>query len=308
MNEYCAAIDLGTNTARLLIAKHSLGGLIPAHVERVVVRLGGGFTDEYGLSDDAQERALLCLQRFSDLINDYRVEKVIASATSAVRDAVNGADFVTNVFNRTGINLMVIDGNREAVLTFKGVLSGIDSDFDTLILLDVGGGSTEFTVSSKGMPVFIKSMPIGVVRLTEGFSTVSLMKERIRDIIDQLESELLSSGIDLSGGKEFIGTAGTATTVAAIKLEMSNYDYRKVNNLKICRGDIEEIYQHLSRLSPSERLLIKGVEKGREDLIIAGMLIISAVMDKFGFEYMKVSDFGLLEGLALSLNESAAND
>jgi exopolyphosphatase/guanosine-5'-triphosphate,3'-diphosphate pyrophosphatase len=304
MSNYCAAIDFGTNTARLLIAERSSTGIVPVRVEREVVRLGGGFTDEHGLSVEACERGLACLHRFSEIISGYRVRQVRASATSAVRDAVNGGAFVDKVFQDTGINLVVIDGDAEARLTLKGVLSGLDSESGMLVVLDVGGGSTEFVVSSYGLPVFIKSMPIGVVRLTEGFRTSIEMIERVMTVLDQLEHDLCSAEILVSGNSELVGTAGTATTIAAIKLEMVDYDYRKVNNLTVSRQDIAEIFQRLSQLTPQERLSIKGVEKGREDLIIAGMIIITSVMDRFGFNQLKVSDFGLLEGLALSGSES----
>lgn len=305
MNSYCAAIDFGTNTARLLIAVRSSAGIItPVRVEREVVRLGGGFTDQYGLSNEARERGLACLHRFSDIISGYGVTQIRASATSAVRDAVNGSAFVEDVFADTGIRLVVIDGDAEARLTLRGVLSGLDSVSSSLAVLDVGGGSTEFTVSSNGSPVFIKSMPIGVVRLTEGFRTEVEMDERVRTVVDQLEIDLASAGITISEDYELIGTAGTATTVAAIKLEMDDYDYRKVNNFTVSRKDIDNIFKRLSCMTPPERLTVRGLEKGREDLIIAGLVIIISVMDRFGFNRLKVSDFGLLEGLALSGGES----
>lgn len=300
MKDYCAAIDFGTNTARLLIASRSPGGITPVHVEREVVRLGGGFTDEAGLSAAAQERALACLHRFSAIISEYGVNKVRASATSAVRDAVNGGQFVANVFKETGIDLVVINGDLEARLTLDGVLSGLDSEPGKLVVLDVGGGSTEFMLATGGTPLFIKSMPIGVVRLTEGFRTTVEMVERVGSVIDLLGEDLASAGVAVTDEFELVGTAGTATTIAAIKLGMVDYDYRKVNNSKVSREDIEDMFQRLSRLTPQERLAVKGVEKGREDLIIAGMVIITSVMEKFGFNQLKVSDFGLLEGLALS--------
>lgn len=302
MNKYCAAIDFGTNTARLLIAQRTDGGIIPVHVEREIVRLGGGFSDTYGLSAEAQARGLACLARFSAILRDYGVKQVRASATSAVRDAVNGSLFVEKIFQETGIQLVVIDGAEEARLTLAGVLSALDSEPETLVVLDVGGGSTEFTVSSGGKTAFIKSMPIGVVRLTEGFRTNAEMSARVQSVINRLEDDLVIAGIVFTEGAELVGTAGTATTVAAIKLEMVEYDYRKVNNYTVGRDDIDAIFQRLSTLSPTERLSVKGLEKGREDLIIAGLIIITSVMDRFGFTRLKVSDFGLLEGLALSEN------
>lgn len=300
MNNYCASIDFGTNTARLLIAELSPDGLIPVHVEREVVRLGGGFTDEGGISAEACERGFACLSRFANIISGYGIKRIQASATSAVRDAVNGRAFVDRVFQETGINLEVIDGDMEARLTLAGVLSGLDSKNSNLVVLDVGGGSTEFIVAANGSPLFIKSMPIGVVRLTEGFRSQAEINERVQLVLDQLEKDLAASGIILPGNSVFVGTAGTATTVAAIQLEMVEYDYRTVNNYVVDRADIARIFHHLSSLPPLERLTVKGLEKGREDLIIAGLIIISLVMDRFGFSQLKVSDFGLLEGLALS--------
>ncbi|HIJ88323.1 MAG TPA: exopolyphosphatase [Desulfuromonadales bacterium] len=300
MNNYCAAIDFGTNTARLLIADRSSAGIVPVHVEREVVRLGGGFSDEHGLSDAAQARGLACLVRFAGIARGYGVTHIRASATSAVRDAVNGGLFIEKVFQETGMSLVVIDGEEEARLTLAGVLSALDSEPATLVVLDVGGGSTEFTVASAGKPVFIKSMPIGVVRLTEGFRTESEIGARVESVLNLLGDDLSSAGIVFSEETEFVGTAGTATTVAAIQLEMVEYDYRSVNNYTLHRDDIGVIFQRLSQMSPSERLSVKGLEKGREDLIIAGLIIITSVMDRCGFKRLKVSDFGLLEGLALS--------
>lgn len=300
MNDFCAAIDFGTNTARLLVADCSSGTLVPVHIEREVVRLGGGFTDEHGLSIEAQERGLACLRRFSEILMRYGVTRVRASATSAVRDAGNGRTFVDHVFRETGINLVVIDGTEEARLTLSGVMSSLDSKPETLVVLDVGGGSTEFTVSSNGIPVFIKSMPIGVVRLTEGFQTDLEMNVRVQSVIDQLEKDIVAAGIVFSEEAELVGTAGTATTLAAISLGMMEYDYRVVNNFTLTREEIAGIFTRLLPLSPPERLSVAGLEKGREDLIIAGMVIISSIMDRFAFARLKVSDFGLLEGLVLS--------
>ncbi len=303
MSDLCAALDFGTNTARLLIVRREGGGITPIHVEREIVRLGGGFTDEKGISGEAWSRGQACLKRFSLLLSRYGVTEVNASATSAVRDAVNGAAFVAEALAESGIKLAVIDGEREARLTLAGVLSCLDSQPESLVILDVGGGSTEFTLSRGGVPVFIRSMPIGVVRLIEGFPTHGGMVERVESVIDQLVNDLQTAGISVPPDAELVGTAGTATTIAAVHLEMEDYDYRKVNNATVSRLAIGAIFTRLSGLTLQERLAVKGLEKGREDLIIAGMLILMAVMDRFSFVRMKVSDFGLLEGLALSGGE-----
>lgn len=299
MSNYSAAIDLGTNTARLLIVDCLPLGMTPILVEREIVRLGGGFTDESGLSAEAFQRGLACMRRFSNIIVSHKVSRVKACATSAVRDAVNRLEFVEKIYIETGIRLEIIDGETEARLTLEGVKSALDSCPDSLVLLDVGGGSTEFTVSFLGNPVFIKSMPIGVVRLTEGFNSVIDMVERVNFVLDNLEMELMSAGVLFDKYSAFVGTAGTATTIAAIKLKMADYDYRMVNNFSVSRDDIDEMFRSLSEMSAAERLRVKGLEKGREDLIIAGLVIVTSVMDRFNFSSLKVSDFGLLQGLAL---------
>jgi exopolyphosphatase/guanosine-5'-triphosphate,3'-diphosphate pyrophosphatase len=299
-----AAIDFGTNTARLLIAERTASGIVPVRVEREIVRLGGGFTDEYGLSVDAVERGLACMKRFSEVLAEYGLSAVRASATSAVRDAVNGSAFVEQVYQETGIRLEVIDGDSEALLTLKGVLSALDHSSQKLAVLDVGGGSTEFTIAHHGKPVFVQSMPIGVVRLTEGFHGVEAMTGRVRGVLGALITDLAAAEVTCTQEYELVCTAGTATTLAAIKLAMTEYDYRLVNNIRISRDEVAEMYDRLLCLTPDERLAVAGMEKGREDLIIAGLAITSTIMDTFGFTSLIVSDFGLLEGLALSCAES----
>lgn len=296
----CAAIDFGTNTARLLIGKFKSESLSTLRVEREIVRLGGGFSDSEGLSAGAQQRGLACLNRFAAIMQEYGVKHVRASATSAVRDAVNGRSFVDRVMQETGIQLTVIDGDLEGRLTLNGVISGLDVLHDNMVVLDVGGGSTEITVAEKEIPQFVRSIPLGVVRLTEGFSSHESMNRRISKIVGQFESELASEGFCLKPGSELVATAGTATTLAAIQMEMDEYDYRRVNNFLISRAEINEIYERLLPLTPLERISIPGLEKGREDLIMAGILITTHIMDTFGFSRLKVSDYGLLEGLALS--------
>lgn len=304
MSTLCAAIDLGTNTARLLIGERTSAGFTPLHMEREVVRLGGGFTDSKGLSIDSQKRSLECLKNFARIINKFGVKTVRASATSAVRDAVNGPDFVDTVFSKTGIRLTVIPGELEGVLTLKGVVSGLDRPYKNMFILDVGGGSTECTVAHNGQAQYVRSMPLGVVRLTEGFKSVPAMRERIHAVTSALVTDLLASGVSIPVDCIFVATAGTATTLAAIQMEMVEYDYRRVNNFLLQRTEITKLFQLLLPLQPLERLAIKGLEKGREDLILSGMLIIMNIMDSFGFSEMKVSDFGLLEGLALSAFET----
>lgn len=301
MSQRVAAIDFGTNTARLLIAE-SLpdGGFAQVCLEREIVRMGGGFSRETGLSEAAWQRGLACLRRFSGIISAHGVDQVRAVATSAVRDALNGVEFQQAVREQAGIDLQVIDGITEGGLTLAGVMAGLDHQHEEILLFDVGGGSTEYTLAQGGSARFVDSLPLGVVRLTEGKQTVEAMRLKVARELDLLRSRMEQAGSRVHPEAVLIGTAGTATTLAAIVLEMDDYDYRRVNNLVITRDQIQDVFDRLLPMTLAERLAVPGLEKGREDLIVAGMLITLQTMALFGLERMKVSDYGLLEGLVVS--------
>ena len=300
MTDTVAAIDLGTNTARLLIAERAPYRQIL--LKRIITRLGGGFTRERGLSEEAQQRSLVALREFAAEIARHRVGRVRAVATSAVRDALNGAEFCRRVKAETGIDLEVIDGHEEAVLTLRGVGAILDDKSGDLAVFDVGGGSTEYTLAAREEPLFSRSLPIGVVRLTEGKADLAQMEDKIRRELAIFREELGAAGL----GERFaratlIGTAGTATTLAAIQLGMVSYDYKQVNNHSMPLSEVERIFELLRPLTPQERLQVPGLEPGREDLIIAGTLVVLVTMREFGFRTFKVSDSGLLEGLILGV-------
>lgn len=294
-----AAIDLGTNTARLLIADCFSGGRFEQLVlSRTIVRLGGGFDRQTGLAGDAIERAMGCLHEFRRQIDHRGVTDVRAVATSAVRDAANGTLFVERVRRETGIPLAVINGEVEAGLTVRGIFAGLDHDPELMFMFDVGGGSTEYSLARGGRPLFVESLPLGVVRLTEGKGNEEAINEKIDRELTLMRQRMEERRLIPDPAEALlVGTAGTATTLAAIDLEMRDYDYRRVNNHVLLREDIRKIHERLAPLSSEERLAVPGLEPGREDLIIAGTLITLQTMDCFGFERMTVSDFGLLEGL-----------
>jgi len=300
MTDTVAAIDLGTNTARLLIANREPYRQIL--LNRTITRLGGGFTREQGLSEEAQQRSIAALKEFARQISLHGVARVRAVATSAVRDARNGRSFCDRVLAETGIALEVIDGTEEAVLTLRGVAAILDDKSGDLAVFDVGGGSTEYTLASAVEPLFSRSLPIGVVRLTEGKVGLAQMEDKIRRELAILQGELAGEGLGERFSKAtLIGTAGTATSLAAIHLGMEDYDYRRVNNHTMPFAEVERIFELLKPLTPEERLRVQGLEPGREDLIIAGILVVHLTMRIFGFDTFKVSDSGLLEGLILGV-------
>jgi exopolyphosphatase/guanosine-5'-triphosphate,3'-diphosphate pyrophosphatase len=301
MEEPLASIDLGTNSARLLIGRIDGGRHIqPLVVWKKITRLGGGFARETGLSREAGDRTLAVLRDFATEIENHRVAGVRAVATSAVRDAVNGGAFVEEVLREAGIRLRVIDGREEALLNLRGAVAGLGIEGDSLVF-DIGGGSTEYTLARGAVPLFTRSLPLGVVRLTEGKGHVAAMEEKITRELETLREEMLAAGHGgtLSGAM-FVGTAGTPATLAAVHMRLPDFDYRKVHGHSLSLDAIRTIRDTLFPLTPKQRLSIPGVEKGREDLVVAGILITVRTMEMFGFESMIVCDTGLLEGLLLT--------
>jgi len=303
MQSPSAAIDLGTNTARLLISHvDDAGRITPVIYMRRITRLGGGFTKERGISPEARERTKEAMCAFAAEISRHNVARVRAVATSAVRDAVNGKEFCDLILRESGIELDVIDGKTEGVLTLRGVLAEIDESCANFMVFDVGGGSTEYTLAQAGELLFTESLPLGVVRLTEGKITSTSMQEKISRELSAIRERMADKGfLPFLENAVLVGTAGTATTLAAISMKMTDYDYRLVNNYVIGVDEIKEIYSTILPMTPEQRLSVPGMEKGREDLIIAGILITLKTMEIFGFDRLKISDFGLLEGVLLSI-------
>ena len=306
-----AGIDIGTNTLRLLIAEFSAEGKYrTVESGRNITRLGEGMSSAGRLKDEAMDRALCVLKGYADKCSEIHVGGIYAVATSAVREAANGRDFLSRVKNETGIDVKVITGEEEARLTMLGVSSALEISGHDVLMMDIGGGSTELIMVSKGDIEFRRSTDIGVVRFTEQFikSDPPQMKEMElleRAIEDRLQREGCFIELKISGripaGVEFIGTAGTVTTLAAIDQMMRVYDPEKVNGYRISRDGVKNILNMLACMTNKERMDLPGIEDGREDIIVAGALVAYKVMEWFGFTEMTVSDAGLREGLVADL-------
>lgn len=239
------------------------------------------------------------------------MERVFAVATSVVRRAVNRDTFLAGASERAGIDIEVITGDEEARLSLLGVLSVVGTGGRKLVM-DIGGGSTEFIVSEDGSVAGEWSMEMGVVHLTEkhlvsdppASDELAGLEAEIKGVIDDLKRRMTDDGVDPSGinpshGGALVGTAGTITTLAAVDQDLKVYDRDRINNYLLQKGKIEDIYKRLSGLTLEERGEILSLEKGREDLIIPGSAIALEAMDSFGFAELVVSDAGLLEGVIL---------
>ena len=304
-----AAIDIGTNTFRLLIADvPPAGELIPVHRARIITRLGKGFYSGGRISPAACRRSLQALDTFSSIIRDHAARAVHAVATSVVREAVNGPEFVRAVERRTGIGIKVLSGDEEGRLSCAGVLSSVAAP-DCSCIVDIGGGSTELILSRHRLPPLVFSIRLGAVHLCEELlcSDPPSQQEQ-RDMHDRIKIAIDTAlAPDTSipfpapspASDVLIGTAGTITTLAAIDQALNQYDPRRINNYVLSRDKISSILRRLSAMRREERMQVPGLEPGREDLIISGSAIVLQIMDRFGFDLIIVSDGGLLEGILI---------
>lgn len=300
-----ASIDIGTNTVRLLIAE-ALGSTAyrPLYMEQEITRLGEGFHKGEILDQGPMERTVRTLERFCRIAMDFQVQEIYAAATSAAREAKNKEEFRALVQERTGLELNVISGDEEARLSLLGVHASLGRPSGRLLLVDVGGGSTEFILARGSSPEVIRSAPLGVVELAEAYVLSDPPEARELEAVARIVRERLSEVRHALGNLEGVllgGTAGTPTTLAAIDLKMMVYDPLKVNGHVLKRERVQEILSHLQSLTLEERKRLPGLEPGRADIIIPGTIILLEVLEGWGFPQITVSEGGLREGLLLDL-------
>jgi exopolyphosphatase/guanosine-5'-triphosphate,3'-diphosphate pyrophosphatase len=291
-----AAIDIGSNTLRMLLGTCEGEGVHAHQYLRKIVRLSGDFCPQSGLHQASMKRAVDALRGFSDAAVRAQVTEIRVVATEAVRRAANRDLFIDRVKLETGLTVEIIDGDREAELTTSGVLSVIDPLPEKAIIMDIGGGSTELICLCDGRTLFQQSYPLGVVRLCEEAQDD---KQR-QAIIDTAFADFRSQLEDLNlyaNDYCLIGTAGTVTTLAAMHLKLSDYDPARINNHRLPLSWLKTTLVDLLPMSSSEREEIVGMEQGRGDLIPHGVNIVLALCRTMQQESLRVSDSGLLEGL-----------
>ena len=303
-----AAIDVGSNTLRLLIADIRDNTFFRIHTDRAVTRLAGGMRDTGGLRQENMERSLSVLRDFARSAAEHGVTTMRAVGTSALREAENSRAFVDRAFQETGIGIEILSGVREAELTLKGILFGM-GDTDGLLSIDIGGGSTEWMLyrgpRSHG-PLLCGSLPLGVVSLFERFiKTDPPSRGDISSATREIDAQIsaLTSVMDSPAMPQFVGTGGTVTTLASMDLGLKAYAPEKIHMHTISRAGLSRLRDKLLALPLERRAKISGLEPARADLIIPGVLLTIRLMDFLGFSELTVSDFGLLEGLIEEMND-----
>lgn len=308
-----AGIDIGTNTLRLLVAETGPDSFQEIYAERKVTRLGEGLDRKGLLGHSAEERSLKTLRDFAEKIKYHAALHTRAIGTSALRTASNSAEFIEKVRKKTGLDIRVISGKEEARLTLIGVTRGLKGcgtgSNDTrkaALVIDIGGGSTEIIMTRMGEESAVASLPLGAVCLTDRYvksdpptaREMEQLRISVNDRLDQYGG-MVTPGTEVT----LVGTAGTITTLASMELRLAEYDPDRVNGHILTVETVDALVQLLATSTLEERKSLPGLEKGREDIILAGAVVMQEIMKRFGLTTMAVSDWGLREGIVLDLYE-----
>ena len=276
-----AVVDIGTNTTRLLVAEVEDGQVVELERRTVITSLGKGVDSSGRLAQEAMDRVAEAIAVYREVIDRIGVERVVALATSAMRDAENGPEFRDYLKQRFGIEPQTISGDEEARLTFLGATSNRNDDGETLVI-DIGGGSTEYVVGRPGLdPKFHVSTQMGSVRFTERFEDLEEMGAAVRETVPEVSVE------------QGIAVAGTATSLAAIDGADPVHGYRL--SLATC----ERLVAMLAAMSLEERRQVKGLHPDRAPTIVAGAVILTESMRVLELAEIEVSERDILHGAAL---------
>lgn len=312
-----ASIEIGTNSIRMLIAQKGKpdSPLKTVLRRRVITRLGEDFNKKEirTIKPGPLARSISVLKDFFGIASQFGVPCPIVVATGVVREAVNRNNFIALIAERLGHKVKIISGEEEADLTCKGMLSSLNHRREPLIFFDLGGGSTEFiSINNKGRKSI--SIELGVVTLTEDYLITDPPKDReIHQLSYHIEDTLRTRLDSLKGiGKRrfsVVGTGGTVVTLSKIIHGIGEDDFNeaKINGLLIRKRDVGPLFEKMKGMPEAERLNIKGLEIGREDIILAGTLMVIKIIDYFEKDEIIISYSDLLEGILLHYMEGEKN-
>ena len=295
-----AIIDLGTNTFNLLICDKKGENQKTIFKNKIAVKLGEGGIDKGIIAHTPYQRGIKALEDHLKTIKEYDVDKLRAFATSAIRSTKNGADFVSEVFKKLALRIEVIDGDKEAELIYQGVKKAIPFDLDYKLIMDIGGGSTEFIIANAEGIHYKKSYQLGVSRLKELFKPNDpITKEEIQKIEDHLKSEIkdLIDNIKTIPCKKLIGSSGSFDTlVEMIRFKFNKIELKNNTSYEIHMEDYKWAQDFLIQSTLSERLNTKGIVTMRADMIVLSVIFINFILREFDFKEMICSKYALKEG------------
>ncbi|MEX0722191.1 MAG: Ppx/GppA phosphatase family protein [Balneolaceae bacterium] len=299
-----AAIDIGTNTVLLLVAEIIDGSMLLRHEEQRTPRLGKGVDADGVINEAATQRVISALKEYKAFLEaDFpNVDDTIVTATSAVRDAANRNEFQAQIKEETGFQVRLLSGIEEAEWTAAGALSMLKKEYKSdALILDIGGGSTEVALMEDGNLSGSHSFDMGSVRFTERFLKGNPPDlNEIEACRNEIEKQYSSYPINSAPKTNAVGVAGTVTTLAAITLNLNRYESSAINNYKITKESLEDAVKLFSTKSHEELLnMAPNVLKGREDIFLAGLLILDGFMSHYNFNHLIVSTGGIRHGAIL---------
>ena len=304
-------VDLGTNTTRLLVADVD-GGRVDELLRRTTItRLGEGVDERRRLLPVPIARVRNCLSYYRRELEALGAERTLAIATSAVRDAENGEAFLGEIEWSYGFDTALLSGQEEALLTFRGVMTGRDALADGTLVVDVGGGSTELVVGGPDGVRFHTSVDLGCVRDTElhlagdppSRGDLEAAAARARTLLAEHVPDEVRAAV-----RETIGVAGTVTTLAALDLGLVEYDPRRIHRHVVRAAPLEAQLERLAALSLAERERVPGLEPARAPVILAGLVILRETLAHFGMQRLEASEHDILHGAALAAAESPGRE
>lgn len=298
-----AAIDCGTNSTRMLIG-YPRGRIVESRNR--ITRLGQGVDQTRRLAPEAIARTVETLEEYRGLIDQHGVTKIRMTATSAARDATNSEEFFSAAEQAIGRRPELLSGDEEGRLSFSGATGDLDPDSGPWLIVDIGGGSTELVVGSApaGGPLAVRSLDVGCVRLTERFLTSDPPTRDELAAAREFTAGLISAAIDEQPdfrlGSSLVGLAGTVSCLSAVDQGYDGYDREVLHHHRLSAAAVQGLLESLSSVTVEERRTIAGVEPARADVIVAGVVVLSQVMEIFGFEECLTSEADILDGLILS--------
>lgn len=304
MTRRVAAIDLGSNTVRLLVADvDPAGAWTEVARDRRITRLGEGLHTAGAVTAAAIRRTADALREFGEKAQRLGVEETAVVGTSAVREAANRSEITAAIRSAAGLSVEVIDGEEEARRMWLGVRSEVAMPpGTTAVVVDIGGGSTEWVAGDDDEVFSLVSLPVGVVRLSEQFPARRALgpedRERLKGVALEAASRA-AAVVRPDPPVQVIGTAGTPTTLAALDMGLEIYDRARVSGYRMSPSRVENWFERLAGMDASARLDLPGIEAGREDLIVPGAALLWATLSVYRGESVVVSDGGLLEGILI---------
>lgn len=293
------AIDIGTNSMRLLVADYIEGKL--HNREKIIntTRIGQGVDSEGYINEEAIERNIQALKEFSKVAKDKGCQAIYCIGTSALRDSKNGDEFIKLAKEETDIDVEVISGEEESNLGFLGVLQGLE-DTNNILVVDIGGGSTEFIVGDETGIKYAKSEDVGALRMTEKFLIADPICEDEFNLMSEFIENKIKDTLSILKEKDLVkivGIGGTITSVSAINQELEIYSMEKIHGSVVDKKELDNILQNLKKMTLNDKKNIKGLQPKRADIITAGVKILNIIMENLEKENIIVSEYDNLEGL-----------